>query len=109
MPPGMEDSLGFDIALVPDGAGEVHLRGSYVGEYSIEDGSVIFEGPGKGIPPGNYVLTVQGDDSMPDDAETDPFEGKFQTETSPFTFEIPAGKVGGEHDLGVIDLDNPPG
>jgi hypothetical protein len=107
MPPGMEESTGFEVALVPEGGGEEHLRGMYYGEYSTDDGSVVFRGPGQGIPPGSYVLTVAGADAMPGDTIGDPFQGKFLTETSPFKIEVPPGKIGDEHDFGELDLQNP--
>jgi hypothetical protein len=108
MPPGMEEEPPFEMALVPEGGGEAHLRGMYYGEYSASDGTVVFTGPGKGIPPGNYVLTVTGTDSMPGDALGDPFQGKFLVETSPFTVIVPPDKIGEEYDFGEFDLSNPP-
>ena len=107
-PPGMDDALGIEIALVPQGSGEEHVRGMYYGEYSSAESMVVFRGPGKGIPAGKYTLTVRGQNAMPDDAANDPFGAKFGIETSPFQVDIPPDKLGGEHDLGEIDLDKPP-
>jgi hypothetical protein len=74
-----------------------------------DDGTVTFTGPGKGIPPGVYKLTVLGSDVMPDaEAGNDPFKGKFTLERTPFEFTITVKDLGKEKDLGTIDLDKPP-
>lgn len=111
MPPGVEDTSPFEIALVPQGgadAAETHLRGMYIAEYSAADGVAVFKGPGKGIPAGKYTLTVRAANVMPGDAENDPLGGKFDLETSPLVVDIPPDKLGSEFDLPEIDLDSPP-
>ncbi|MCO6456998.1 MAG: hypothetical protein J5I93_16990 [Pirellulaceae bacterium] len=112
LPPGVEGTSPFEIALVPQGgadAAETHLRGMYYGEYSPADGVAVFRGPGKGIPAGRYTLTVRALDVMPGDAENDPLGGKFDIETSTLVFDIPPDQLGKEYDLPEIDLDSPPG
>jgi hypothetical protein len=61
-------------------------------------------GPGAGISPGKYKLAVLQHDQGPG---SDLLKGAFSRDKTPIRIEIPPAKLGGTHDLGVIDLDKP--
>lgn len=69
-----------------------------------EDGSFRMAGPGAGISPGKYKLAVLQHDQGPG---SDMLKGAFAPAKTPITVEVPQAKLGGTHDLGVIDLDKP--
>jgi hypothetical protein len=67
-----------------------------------EDGTFRFEGAGKGVPPGTYRLHMLGDAGPGVDA----FDGAYSGEKFVKEFEVPADKVGGEFDVGTIELND---
>jgi hypothetical protein len=81
-----------------DGVAEQAIANTDTGEFTLV-------GAGKGIKPGTYKVGVfvrgAGFDS-------DELGGKFNQQNTTISITIPAEKVGQEHDLGVIDIDNPP-
>jgi hypothetical protein len=82
----------------PNGVAEQGVADPNTGEFSLV-------GAGRGIRPGTYKVGVfvrgAGWDS-------DDLQGKFNQQNTPITVTIPADKVGGTHDLGAIDINNPP-
>ncbi len=115
-PPGVEENA-LEVIFYPIGETKTD---QFYADYNIEDGSFVFEGRGKGIPPGKYRLVVTqsealagGFDYDPGEADsraaTDMFGGAFSHAKSPFEFDVPEDKVGGELDLQTIDLAKPPG
>lgn len=66
-----------------------------------ETGAFMFVGNGGGVEPGKYKITVFQDD--PNSGE-DMFKGKFSMANTPIEVEVPADKLGGEIDLGEVDL-----
>lgn len=68
-----------------------------------EDGSFEIVGAGQGIAPGSYKLAVYQQNEGPG---SDLLKGKFSKETSPISITVPEDKVGGELDLGTIELND---
>ena len=68
-----------------------------------EDGSFELVGADQGIAPGKYKVAVLQQNEGPG---SDLLNGKFSAETTPITIDVPADKVGGELDLGTIELDD---
>lgn len=67
-----------------------------------EDGSFRILGKGRGVSPGKYRLAVHQQDQG---FGSDMLQGAFSETKSPIEIDVPADKVGGTLDLGVIDLD----
>ena len=65
--------------------------------------SFEFVGAGQGITPGTYKVAVYQQNEGPG---SDLLKGKFSTAKSPISIEVPSDKVGEDHDLGTIDLDD---
>ena len=79
--------------LTPDGAPG---KNSYAATYNNADGTFRAVGPdGKGIPPGRYRVCVEHEHKR-----RDLFRGAYNTDATPFVFEIDAKTK----EL-VIDLD----
>lgn len=68
-----------------------------------EDGSFEIVAAGQGIAPGSYKLAVYQQNEGPG---SDLLMGKFSKENSPISIDVPSDKVGGELDLGTIELDD---
>ena len=68
-----------------------------------EDGSFEIVGAGQGIKPGSYKLAVLQQDQGPG---SDLLKGKFSIAKTPIVIDVPSDKVGGEFDLGTIELDD---
>jgi hypothetical protein len=94
LPPG---EVPAEVIFVPIG------EGSAESEALAADGTFREAGWEKGIKPGKYKLAithfVQG-------RESDGLQGAFSAESTPITVEIPSDKVGAEHDLGTIELND---
>lgn len=107
-PPGTGSG---QVSLVPadQSAKETEQKG-YPMTMINEDGTFVFEGAGKGVPPGKYRLIVAGPDAsgVPADAtvseDAGPITKAFSVAKSPIEVTIPDNLVGKEHDLGTIDL-----
>ncbi len=69
-----------------------------------EDGTFEFIGEGDGIATGDYRLSVIHFEQGP---PNDKLKGAFSPEKTQIKISVPADK-GSTHDLGTIDLDNPP-
>ena len=69
--------------------------------YPDADGSFRIDYNGGGVPPGKYKVAVLVHKGGP---ETDLLEGKLSKQNTKIEFDIPADKLGKEHDLGVIDI-----
>jgi hypothetical protein len=85
----------YSVTTAPDGsssggAGTVDSAGAFK----------IVAG-GRGIPPGKYRITLAGDAGPGEDA----FGNAYTGENYLKEVEVPADKMGGEFDLGTIDLD----
>jgi hypothetical protein len=93
---------GVEVQLVPTGPA-ADSRGVEVA-LAAENGSFELRGAGSGIPPGKYKLAVLQHDKGPG---SDILKGAFSPAKTPITVEVPEDKLGGTHDLGVIDLDKP--
>jgi hypothetical protein len=91
----------IELVLVPDGVDPSDENVDLEATIAAVDGSFNFEGPGKGIPSGNYRLAVYHYESGPD---VDNLEGAFSTVNSPIEITVKEEHVGGEQDLGVIDV-----
>lgn len=79
-----------------------------VAEQAVADpstGDFTLIGAGKGIKPGTYKVGVfvrgAGFDS-------DELAGKFNKDQTTISVSIPEDKLGSTHDIGAIDIDNPP-
>ena len=67
------------------------------------DGSFEIPGHGKGIRPGKYKVVIVQRDARP--GQPSAVGDKFTQANTKLEVEIPADKIGSEHDLGVIDVD----
>jgi hypothetical protein len=93
--PGQDVSVTF-VPILP---GNQRARDYYVAHFDDKKGTFQVVGKDlKGMPPGKYRVAVELEQGR-----RDLLKGKFDTERSPFVFEVDAGT--GEI---VIDLDNPP-
>lgn len=84
------------LTLVPQGDSEEF------GAIPDEEGLFEFIGIGKGVAPGEYKLEItqggmDGNDKLKD---------RFIRERTPITVTVEASEVGGEKDLGVIELSS---
>lgn len=68
-----------------------------------EDGTFRLIAGGKGVPPGKYRLQLQGNAGP---GEEDVFSGAFSEAGYVKEFDVPADRVGGEFDLGTIELND---
>ncbi len=64
------------------------------------DGTFEIVGPENGIKPGRYKVGLSQSSYLDDPS----IATQFSPENTPIEVEVPADKVGGVHDLGVIDL-----
>jgi hypothetical protein len=94
LPPG---EVPAEVVFVPEGGGEVERQPLQ------PDGTFRETGWEKGIKPGKYKLAVyhyvQGRGS-------DGLSGAFSEKNTPITVDVPESKVGGELDLGTIELND---
>ncbi len=98
--PNREAGLGnVLISLVP--LGQSQPRPMVEHAMAAKDGTFKVVGPGQGVPPGKYRLSVQQQDRGPG---SDMLKGAFSEKASPIEIDVPADKVGGTHSLGEIDL-----
>ncbi|HRX78989.1 MAG TPA: hypothetical protein P5307_07995 [Pirellulaceae bacterium] len=91
------------------GLGSVQLTLTPVGEGGIsdyanaaEDGTFTFIGAGDGIAPGQYRFEIVHQKSGPG---VDELKGAFTADKSPIMIDVPVDKAGGEHELGIIELN----
>jgi hypothetical protein len=70
-----------------------------------DQGEFTMTGQGKGMKPGEYKLGVFVRGASFD---SDELGGKFNEQNTTMKISVPADKVGQTHDLGTIDIDNPP-
>jgi len=68
------------------------------------NGEFRFAAAGKGVPPGKYQILMTGNSGPGGDA----FGGAFNPPNFLKEFEVPADKVGGEFDVGTIEIDDLP-
>jgi len=68
-----------------------------------EDGTFEIVAAGQGIAPDDYKLAVYQQNEGPG---SDLLNGKFSKEKTPITIKVSADNVGGEFDLGTIELDD---
>jgi hypothetical protein len=108
VPPGTGSG---QVSLVPaDHDPEDRDHSGFPSAMLDDQGNFVFEGAGKGVPPGKYRLIVAGPDAsgVPADAtvseDADPITKAFSVANSPIEVTIPDNLVGKEHDLGTIDL-----
>ena len=107
--PGREVGLGdVEIQLVPlalVGAANGSETGLQI-ETAIADGEGRFQvkGPGRGVPPGTYRLSVRARDKGFD---SDALQGAFSPEKTPVEIVLAESLVGGSYDAGTIDVTRP--
>lgn len=94
--------LGFvELVLFPEGTDpelDVDRAEATIAE---PDGTFIFEGPGEGIPAGDYRLAVYHYEQGP---EADKLEGAFSPANTPITIKVSSDDIGGDQDLGDLEL-----
>jgi hypothetical protein len=91
----------IELILVPDGVDASDENLDLEITIAEVDGSFVFEGPGDGIAAGKYRLAVYHREDGPD---VDNLEGAFSTVNSPIEITVSEENLGGEQDLGVIDV-----
>ncbi len=91
----------IELTLVPEGADATNENLDLETTIAEVDGSFMFEGPGDGIPAGKYRLAVYHYENGPGE---DNLEGAFSPVNSPIEITVSEEYVGGEQDLGVIDV-----
>jgi hypothetical protein len=64
------------------------------------DGSFEIVHGGGGIPPGKYKLAIRAQK----DPDTDLLQGKLSEQNTTIEVNVPADKLGGQHDLGTIEV-----
>ena len=91
----------IELTLVPAGADATNENLDLETTIAEVDGSFIFEGPGDGIAAGKYRLAVYHYENGPG---VDNLEGAFSPVNSPIEITVSEEHLGGEQDLGVIDV-----
>lgn len=104
---------GTPLAAAEDGSGVALVTivsiataedGSSSGGQAATDASGAFRivAGGRGVPPGKYRLQLSGDGGPGEDL----FNFAFSGENYVKEFEVPADKLGGEFDLGTIEVND---
>ena len=104
-PPGTGSG---EVSLVPEGKKSSEADPAFPSAMVDEQGYFEIKHDGKGVPPGKYRLAIIPPDATgtPGATSKSPIGRMFSVKNSPIKIDIPADKLGEEHDLGTIELSN---